>query len=96
MSEENNITTNDETPAPAPADMPEQAQEGATLGVADLQNAAQVIDIAVSRGAFRAGPLFQTRRVLRQGGGARGHRRSGQGSFSEGLLQGRTRRPDGQ
>ena len=47
MSEENNITTNDETPAPAPADMPEQAQEGATLGVADLQNAPQVIDIAV-------------------------------------------------
>jgi hypothetical protein len=64
MSEENNITTNDETPAPAPADMPEQAQEGATLGVADLQNAAQVIDIAVSRGAFRAGEAAQVGTVF--------------------------------
>lgn len=62
MSEENNITTNDETAAPA--EMPEQAQEGATLGVADLQNAAQVIDIAVSRGAFRAGEAAQVGTVF--------------------------------
>ena len=64
MSEENNITTNDETEATAPVDMPEQAQEGATLGVADLQNAAQVIDIAVSRGAFRAGEAAQVGTVF--------------------------------
>lgn len=63
MSEENNITTNDE-PATAPAEMPEPAQEGATLGVADLQNAAQVIDIAVSRGAFRAGEAAQVGTVF--------------------------------
>tara|TARA_R100001509_G_C4825175_1_gene201249 strand:- start:401 stop:676 length:276 start_codon:yes stop_codon:yes gene_type:complete len=63
MSEDNNITTNDETEAPAP-DMPEQASEGATLGVADLQNAAQVIDIAVSRGAFRAGEAAQVGTVF--------------------------------
>ena len=63
MSEETNITTNDET-VTAPTEMPEQAQEGATLGVADLQNAAQVIDIAVSRGAFRAGEAAQVGTVF--------------------------------
>lgn len=40
----------------------EQAQtpvNNVTLGVADLSNAAQVIDIAVQRGAFRAGEAAQ-------------------------------------
>lgn len=35
------------------------AEGGVTLGVADLSNAAQVIDIAVQRGAFRAGEAAQ-------------------------------------
>jgi translation initiation factor IF-2 len=47
MSEENQVQ--EET----------QAAEGVTLGVADLSNAAQVIDIAVQRGAFRAGEVSQ-------------------------------------
>jgi len=62
MSEDQNITT-EATEAEAPA-MPDQAKEGATLGVADLQNAAQVIDIAVSRGAFRAGEAAQVGTVF--------------------------------
>jgi hypothetical protein len=33
------------------------------LGVADLQNAAQVIDVAVSRGAFRANEIAQVGEV---------------------------------
>lgn len=49
MSEEN-ITT--EAPA-------EAAKEPVTLGVGDLQNAAQVIDAAVARGAFRASEAAQ-------------------------------------
>ena len=47
MSEENQVQ--EET----------QAAEGVTLGVADLSNAAQVIDIAVQRGAFRADEVSQ-------------------------------------
>ena len=38
--------------------------EPATLGVADLQNAAQVIDVAVSRGAFRAAEAAQVGTVF--------------------------------
>ena len=34
-------------------------QDATTLGVADLQNAAQIIDVAVSRGAFKAGEAAQ-------------------------------------
>lgn len=34
-------------------------EEPTTLGVADLQNAAQIIDAAVSRGAFKAGEAAQ-------------------------------------
>ena len=41
----------------APANGTEKAPEG--LGVADLQNCAQVIDVAVSRGAFRANEVAQ-------------------------------------
>lgn len=54
IAEENNITTD---AAPRVPNVP--AGEAATLGVADLQNAAQVIDVAVSRGAFRAGEAAQ-------------------------------------
>lgn len=54
IAEENNITTD---AAPEVPNVP--AGEAATLGVADLQNAAQVIDVAVSRGAFRAGEAAQ-------------------------------------
>ena len=78
--DENNITTNDaeavnpelprvDVPAPEAVnpelprvDVP--APESATLGVADLQNAAQVIDVAVSRGAFRAGEVAQVGTVF--------------------------------
>jgi len=44
MTEENNITT--DAPVEAPAQTP--------LGVVDLQNAAQIIEVAVARGACRA------------------------------------------
>jgi len=54
MSEEN-ITT--EAPVEAPAT--DAGAEPATLGVGDLQNAAQVIDAAVARGAFRASEAAQ-------------------------------------
>tara|TARA_Y100000389_G_scaffold79838_1_gene76582 strand:+ start:4033 stop:4287 length:255 start_codon:yes stop_codon:yes gene_type:complete len=53
MSEEQNIETVEATEAPA------QEEEAVQLGVADLQNAAQVIDAAVSRGAFRANEAAQ-------------------------------------
>ena len=62
MSEENNITT--DAPAPAAPEMREAKPENATLGVADLQNAAHVIDIAVQRGAFRAGEAAQVGAVF--------------------------------
>ena len=45
------------TVANAPVESPANGSEPAqaeSLGVADLQNCAQVIDVAVSRGAFRA------------------------------------------
>ena len=61
MSEENNIKT--DAPATAP-EMPEVKPENTTLGVADLQNAAHVIDIAVQRGAFRAGEVAQVGAVF--------------------------------
>lgn len=53
-AEANNITTDAAPEVPNVG-----AEEAATLGVADLQNAAQVIDVAVSRGAFRAGEAAQ-------------------------------------
>ena len=52
MSEEQNIETTEATEAPS-------QEEAVQLGVADLQNAAQVIDAAVSRGAFRANEAAQ-------------------------------------
>jgi hypothetical protein len=52
MSEEQNIETTEATEAPA-------QEEAVQLGVADLQNAAQIIDAAVSRGAFRANEAAQ-------------------------------------
>jgi len=65
MTEENNlaeepITTDGSTP-----ELPEVEQaEPITLGVADLQNAAQVIDVAVTRGAFRAAEAAQVGTVF--------------------------------
>ena len=49
MSEENNNITTESAPA----------VEAPSLSLNDLQNAAQVIDAAVSRGAFRAGEAAQ-------------------------------------
>ena len=54
MSEENNIEAN-----ATDASASQQPAENVTLGVADLQNAAQVIDAAVQRGAFKAGEAAQ-------------------------------------
>ena len=57
--------TNNATEAPVDAPAPAQAANGTeeaqanSLGVQDLQNCAQVIDIAVSRGAFRANEVAQ-------------------------------------
>jgi hypothetical protein len=54
------ITTDGATP-----ELPEVEQaEPVTLGVADLQNAAQVIDVAVTRGAFRASEAAQVGTVF--------------------------------
>jgi hypothetical protein len=50
------------TVANAPAEPTANGSEPAqaeSLGVADLQNCAQVIDVAVSRGAFRANEVAQ-------------------------------------
>lgn len=49
MSEENNNITTESAPA----------VEAPALSLNDLQNAAQIIDAAVSRGAFRAGEAAQ-------------------------------------
>tara|TARA_B100001287_G_scaffold275457_1_gene283099 strand:+ start:54 stop:302 length:249 start_codon:yes stop_codon:yes gene_type:complete len=47
-----------ETVTEAPA-APTEAEAAPSLGVQDLQNAAQIIDIAMSRGAFRANEAAQ-------------------------------------
>ena len=54
MSEENNIQAN-----ATDASASQQPVENVTLGVADLQNAAQFIDVAVQRGSFKAGEAAQ-------------------------------------
>ena len=54
MSEENKIEANANN-----ASAPQQPVENVTLGVADLQNAAQIIDVAVQRGSFKAGEAAQ-------------------------------------
>ena len=46
------------TPAPTQA-APASAETANSLGVQDLQNCAQIIDIAMSRGAFRANEAAQ-------------------------------------
>jgi hypothetical protein len=46
------------TPAPTQAE-PASAETANSLGVQDLQNCAQIIDIAMSRGAFRANEAAQ-------------------------------------
>ena len=55
----NKTETAPEAPAPA---APAEA-EAPSLGVQDLQNAAQIIDIAMTRGAFRANELTQVGQV---------------------------------
>jgi len=57
MAEENQNTEAQET-TEAPAAAAEQTV-APSLGVADLQNAAQVIDLAMQRGAFRAAEAAQ-------------------------------------
>ena len=52
----NKTETAPETPATA---APAEAEAAPSLGVNDLQNAAQIIDIAMSRGAFRANEAAQ-------------------------------------
>ena len=54
MSEENNIEANSTDGSAS-----QQPVENVTLGVADLQNAAQIIDVAVQRGSFKAGEAAQ-------------------------------------
>jgi len=54
------ITTDSASP-----ELPEVEQPApVTLGVVDLQNAAQVIDVAVTRGAFRAAEAAQVGTVF--------------------------------
>ena len=48
-----------ETASPAPAMAAPAEAEAPSLGVQDLHNAAQIIDIAMSRGAFRANEAAQ-------------------------------------
>jgi hypothetical protein len=57
MAEENQNTEAQET-TEAPAAAADQPV-APSLGVADLQNAAQVIDLAMQRGAFRAAEAAQ-------------------------------------
>lgn len=67
MTEENQTAEEPITTDGAAPELPEvggQEPEQATLGVADLQNAAQVIDVAVSRGAFRAAEAAQVGTVF--------------------------------
>lgn len=67
MSEENQTAEEPITTDGAGPEIPNvanQQPEPATLGVADLQNAAQVIDVAVSRGAFRAAEAAQVGTVF--------------------------------
>ena len=67
MTEENQTAEEPITTDGAAPELPEvegQVPEQATLGVADLQNAAQVIDVAVSRGAFRAAEAAQVGTVF--------------------------------
>jgi len=45
--------------APVNNTAPTEAEAPVQLGVQDLQNAAQIIDIAMSRGAFRANEAAQ-------------------------------------
>lgn len=58
MSEENKSEA-----AGTPAATTENKETTTALGIQDLQNAAQVIDVAVSRGAFRANEIAQVGEV---------------------------------
>jgi hypothetical protein len=58
MNDEVQIDNNkQEAEVPTPGDQP--STENVTLGVVDLQNAIQIIDIAMTRGAFRANEAAQ-------------------------------------
>jgi len=60
MSKENQVENNNITTDAAPAAPTEQP----SLSLNDLANAAQIIDVAVSRGAFRAGEAAQVGAVF--------------------------------
>jgi|TARA_B110000503_G_C7164851_1_gene421389 hypothetical protein len=64
MTEENQMAEEPITTDGARPELPQAATEQVTLGVVDLQNAAQVIDVAVSRGAFRAAEAAQVGTVF--------------------------------
>ena len=65
MTKENNLAEEPITTDGATPELPEVEQaEPVTLGVEDLQNAAQVIDVAVTRGAFRAAEAAQVGTVF--------------------------------
>jgi len=66
MTEENQMAEEPITTDGTAPELPqvEGEKEQVTLGVADLQNAAQVIDVAVSRGAFRAAEAAQVGTVF--------------------------------
>ena len=54
-----------ETAPEAPAMAAPAEAEAPSLGVQDLQNCAQIIDIAMSRGAFRANEASQVSAVYK-------------------------------
>ena len=66
MTKENQVAEEPITTDGTAPELPqvEGGKEQVTLGVADLQNAAQVIDVAVSRGAFRAAEASQVGTVF--------------------------------
>ena len=65
MTNENQTAEEPITTDATSPELPEVEQaEPVTLGVADLQNAAQVIDVAVTRGAFRAAEAAQVGTVF--------------------------------
>ena len=65
MTNENQTAEEPITTDATSPELPEVEQAApVTLGVADLQNAAQVIDVAVTRGAFRAAEAAQVGTVF--------------------------------
>ena len=60
MTEEVQVDQDNITDSPTEAGPSDQTStEGVTLGVGDLQNVMQIIDLAMTRGAFRANEAVQ-------------------------------------